>query len=104
MKTWAGFVAMSVGMAVLDIQIVASSLPEIQAALQIPLDRLGWVQTALPLGRDGGHPAHRLDYARLVDAGCLHRLRSRIHRVERGVRGRQRVLVAGCGACRPRVF
>lgn len=33
-------------MAVLDIQIVASSLPEIQAALQIPIERLGWVQTA----------------------------------------------------------
>ena len=33
-------------MAVLDIQIVASSLPDIQAALLIPLDRLGWVQTA----------------------------------------------------------
>jgi DHA2 family multidrug resistance protein len=47
-RRWAGFVAMSIGMfmAVLDIQIVASSLPEIQAALQIPLDRLGWVQTA----------------------------------------------------------
>ena len=45
---WISFVAMSIGMfmAVLDIQIVASSLPEIQAALQIPLDRLGWVQTA----------------------------------------------------------
>jgi MFS transporter, DHA2 family, multidrug resistance protein len=39
---------MSIGMfmAVLDIQIVASSLPEIQSALQIPLDRLGWIQTA----------------------------------------------------------
>src|SRR3954468_20680988 len=47
-RDWAGFIAMSVGMfmAVLDIQIVASSLPEIQSALQIPLDRLGWVQTA----------------------------------------------------------
>lgn len=33
-------------MAVLDIQIVASSLPEIQPAFAIPLDRLGWVQTA----------------------------------------------------------
>ncbi len=33
-------------MAVLDIQIVASSLPEIQAALLIPLERLSWVQTA----------------------------------------------------------
>src|SRR5215208_3625102 len=47
-RGWAGFIAMSIGMfmAVLDIQIVASSLPEIQSALQIPLDRLGWVQTA----------------------------------------------------------
>jgi len=47
-RRWIGFVAMSIGMfmAVLDIQIVASSLPEIQAALYIPLDRLGWVQTA----------------------------------------------------------
>ena len=33
-------------MAILDIQIVASSLPEIQAGLGIPLDRLSWVQTA----------------------------------------------------------
>jgi MFS transporter, DHA2 family, multidrug resistance protein len=47
-RGWAGFIAMSIGMfmAVLDIQIVASSLPEIQTALQISLDRLGWVQTA----------------------------------------------------------
>jgi DHA2 family multidrug resistance protein len=33
-------------MAILDIQIVASSLPEIQAAFDIELDRLSWVQTA----------------------------------------------------------
>src|SRR5277367_69217 len=48
MRTWAGFTAMSVGMfmAILDVQIVASSLPEIQAGLTIPLDRLSWVQTA----------------------------------------------------------
>jgi MFS transporter, DHA2 family, multidrug resistance protein len=47
-KTWIGFTAMAVGMfmAILDIQIVASSLPEIQAGLGIPLDRLSWVQTA----------------------------------------------------------
>lgn len=47
-RGWAGFIAMSIGMfmAVLDVQIVASSLPEIQAALNIPLDRLSWVQTA----------------------------------------------------------
>ena len=33
-------------MAILDIQIVASSLPEIQAGLGIALDQLSWVQTA----------------------------------------------------------
>src|SRR5271168_3205523 len=33
-------------MAILDTQIVASSLPEIQAGLGIPLNRLSWVQTA----------------------------------------------------------
>ncbi|MBV8119956.1 MAG: DHA2 family efflux MFS transporter permease subunit [Alphaproteobacteria bacterium] len=37
---------MGMFMAILDIQIVASSLPEIQAGLGIPLDRLSWVQTA----------------------------------------------------------
>jgi MFS family permease len=48
MSTWVGFIAMSIGMfmAILDVQIVASSLPEIQAGLAIPLDRLSWVQTA----------------------------------------------------------
>ena len=47
-KKWIGFTAMAVGMfmAILDIQIVASSLPEIQAGLGIPFDRLSWVQTA----------------------------------------------------------
>jgi MFS transporter, DHA2 family, multidrug resistance protein len=47
-RVWAGFTAMSIGMfmAVLDIQIVASSLPEIQKGLGIGLDRLSWVQTA----------------------------------------------------------
>jgi MFS transporter, DHA2 family, multidrug resistance protein len=33
-------------MAILDIQIVASSLPEIQTAFGIPLDLLSWIQTA----------------------------------------------------------
>src|SRR5262249_17787802 len=47
-KHWVGFVAMAVGMfmAILDTQIVASSLPEIQTGLGIPLDQLSWVQTA----------------------------------------------------------
>jgi len=47
-KTWIGYVAMCVGMfmAILDIQVVASSLTNIQAALHISADRLSWIQTA----------------------------------------------------------
>ena len=47
-RTWIGFVAMAVGMfmAILDIQIVASSLPDIEAGLGLSFDRLSWVQTA----------------------------------------------------------
>ena len=43
-----GFVAMGVGMfmAILDIQIVSSSLAEIQAGLSASADEISWVQTA----------------------------------------------------------
>ena len=45
---WLGFGAMCIGMfmAVLDVQIVATSLPDIQAALGILPERMSWVQTA----------------------------------------------------------
>ena len=45
--TWLGFVAMCVGMfmAILDIQIVASSLTNMGAALAVPVHRLTWIQT-----------------------------------------------------------
>jgi len=45
---WLGFAAMSFGMfmAVLDIQIVVTSLPTIQSALRINADLMSWVQTA----------------------------------------------------------
>ena len=47
-NAWIGFIAMSIGMfmAILDIQIVASSLPEIQAGMRIPRHALNWVQTS----------------------------------------------------------
>jgi DHA2 family multidrug resistance protein len=46
--TWAGFAMMCVGMfmAVLDIQVVATSLPTIQTGLGIRPDQMSWVQTA----------------------------------------------------------
>src|SRR5262245_45109592 len=46
--TWPGFAAMCLGMfmAILDIQVVVTSLPAIQDALNIGADRMSWVQTA----------------------------------------------------------
>lgn len=46
--TWVGFGAMALGMfmAILDIQVVVTSLPNIQAALDIEPEQMSWVQTA----------------------------------------------------------
>src|ERR1700760_4139801 len=45
---WLGFILMCLGMfmAILDIQIVATSLPSIQHALGISPDAISWIQTA----------------------------------------------------------
>ena len=46
--TWFGFILMCLGMfmAILDIQVVATSLPAIQDALAISPDAMSWIQTA----------------------------------------------------------
>ena len=46
--TWAGFALMCLGMfmAILDIQVVATSLPAIQRALSISQNAMSWIQTA----------------------------------------------------------
>jgi DHA2 family multidrug resistance protein len=46
--TWLGFILMCLGMfmAILDIQVVATSLPAIQHALGISRDAMSWIQTA----------------------------------------------------------
>ncbi len=45
---WLGFILMCLGMfmAILDIQVVATSLPSIQHALAISPDAISWIQTA----------------------------------------------------------
>src|SRR5262249_20658485 len=45
---WTGFAMMCVGMfmAILDVQVVATSLPTIQQALNIEQDQMSWIQTA----------------------------------------------------------
>ena len=47
-EQWIGFFSMVLGifMAILDIQIVASSLEQIQAGLSATQDEITWVQTA----------------------------------------------------------
>ena len=47
LATWAGFLLMCLGMfmAILDIQVVATSLPTIQHALAISPDAMSWIQT-----------------------------------------------------------
>ena len=47
-RTWLGFLAMCLGMfmAILDIQIVTTSLPAIQQALKIATNEMSWIQTA----------------------------------------------------------
>ncbi len=48
LRRWAGFAMMGVGMfmAILDIQVVAASLPTIQSALHVPPNQMSWIQTA----------------------------------------------------------
>jgi DHA2 family multidrug resistance protein len=47
-RIWLGFGAMCLGMfmAILDIQVVATSLPDIRAALDVDADQMSWIQTA----------------------------------------------------------
>ena len=47
-RTWIGFVLMCLGMfmAILDIQVVATSLPAIQNALAISPEAMSWIQTS----------------------------------------------------------
>lgn len=44
---WVGFIAMCIGMfmGILDIQVVATSLPTIQQAINIDPDQMSWIQT-----------------------------------------------------------
>ncbi len=47
LTSWIAFLALCLGMfmAILDIQIVATALPEIQSAIHIATDQMSWIQT-----------------------------------------------------------
>src|SRR6185503_13308796 len=48
LRTGMGFAMMCLGMfmAILDVQVVATSIPTIEQALHVPADRISWIQTA----------------------------------------------------------
>ena len=48
LASWVGFIAMCIGMfmAILDIQIVATSLPDLQRALAIRPEQMSWIQAS----------------------------------------------------------
>lgn len=83
-REWIGFILMCLGMfmAILDIQIVATSLPAIQAAIGIAPDRMVWVQTAYLTAEIVAIPLTGFLTARLgmrwlfVAAACLFTLAS----------------------------
>ncbi len=75
--TWLGFAAMCLGMfmAVLDIQVVATSLPTIRSALDISADSMSWVQTAYLIAEVIAIPLTGL-LTRASPCGCCLRPRS----------------------------
>ena len=94
-STSIGLAMMCVGMsmAILDVQVVATSLPTIQSALDIPRDQMSWVQTAyliaevvvIPLT---GFLTRLLSICWLfaLSVPCSHWLRSDARRVTRSPR------------------
>ena len=90
--TWAGFLLMCLGMfmAILDIQVVATSLPAIQQALAISPDAMSWVQTAYLIAEVDRDPADRPAHARpdlalavRRSGGALHPCLDRLRRQRR---------------------
>ena len=81
----AAFVAMAVGMfmAILDIQIVASSLAEIQAGLSASADEIPWVQTSYLVAEIVMIPLTGFLGRALLDALPLRHRRRRLHADER---------------------
>jgi hypothetical protein len=84
---WTGFAMMCIGMfmAILDVQVVATSLATIQQALDIAQDQMSWIQTAYLIA-EIIYPAHRISDPLADDAvafcccrvgvhACVNRLR-----------------------------
>ena len=78
LSIWLGFFAMCIGMfmAILDVQIVATSLPTIQGALGINPDQMSWISDRLFDRRNRCDPADGLldPLAQYALAFCIRHL------------------------------
>ena len=107
LRTWLAFAALCVGMfmAILDVQIVAASLPAMQAALAIGPEQMSWVQTSYLIAEVVAIPLTglltRALTMRWLSVADPRRLHDRVHglRVERLLREPAR-LARGAGVGR----
>ena len=79
--TWAGFGALCLGMfmAILDVQVVVTSLSVIQVALDIGADRMSWVQTSYLIAEIIAIPLTALLTRVLLHAASVCRRHDRFH-------------------------
>ena len=84
-------------MAILDIQIVASSLPESRPGSHIPLDRLSWIQTAYLIAEIVAIPLTGWLTRLLSLRGAVPHRGRRLHRGQRRLRASTRLLHADPG-------
>ena len=87
-RDWLGFLVMVFGMfmAILDIQIVSSSISEIQAGLSASADEISWVQTSYLIAEVIMIPLSGFLVAAALDPRAVRALGDRLHGHERRLR------------------
>ena len=90
LRDWIGVLAMVIGlfMAIMDVQIVTSSLTQIQGGLSASADEIAWVQTAYLIADVVMVPMSGMHVAAAVDPRAVRHRRARLHRGQRAVRHR----------------
>ena len=90
LRDWIGVLAMGTGlfMAIMDVQIVTSSLTQIQGGLSASTDEIAWVQTAYLIADVVMVPMSRVHVSTAVDPRAVRYRRARLHRGQRVVRHR----------------
>ena len=103
---WTGFAMMCIGMfmAVLDVQVVATSLPTIQQALNIAQEQMSWIQTAYLIAEIISNSAYGFSDASTHDAMAICRCRVCVHPCIDCMRCQRELLVSDCVSRTARLF